>query len=880
MTEVGETLIDLQDPRAADLGVVGGKGWHLAQLQRYGLPVPDGLVLPAGWSGRWLVASGLRAQLDTAVVAAQAGNIQPLDDMAPLLAQSPIPTDLHDCIAHSLQARGWLDRPLAVRSSAIGEDAGQASFAGIYRSCLNVQGLAQVEAAVRAVWASLWTPTAVLYRQRLQGDSEAPAQMAVVIMPLVPAVASGIAFTCDPVTGRDDQLLIHAQWGLGESLVGGQAAGDEYRFVEDVDADRLTLIEQQVGSKLRKTTLQAAGGTRSVATTPGEAAALALSAAQAQELAELLRDAAHALDFANPIYDLEWVWDGQRFWLTQARPVTARPNHTYGALQAQPTWWSRGNTCEVVPHALSPIDWSLARRSVNLMLSQPFLTGGYALLQGVQRAALLHGRLYLNASVIQWELFESLGLAPAVTNDMMGGHQPTIEVPSTTWRHRLRWLRMMAVFAVRDKGRRKRGRAEISAIMAQSATALRQPQPATLAALHASWRTQLARVRGIVDIMFMQASSGGSANMLIEQLEKAFPGEGSALATAMLAGGEPSVTAQQGYDLMALARLAQQHPIVSPVLASDTQDGDWLAQLPVDDPFRTALGVFLARYGHRGVYETYLRTPRWHEDPSYLLQTLRHLASTDSDALRARQAASAQAAFERVRQRTSWLKAAFLRGLAKAAHQECNDREAARSAFTALSASARQTLLAMGRLLVESRTLAASEDIFELTVPEIDRAVSGQIAAASLKVRIARRKLQFQDWQAMTPPDVISEQGNATTAWDHTDAIERDGSHYRGVPTGTGKVRGPARLLRAPEEGQRLLPGDILVARSTDPGWTPLFLKAGGVVVETGGYLSHSAIVARELAIPTVVNLPGIFDDIGDGEMLEVDGTRGVVTRV
>ena len=230
---------------------------------------------------------------------------------------------------------------------------------------------------------------------------DAPA-MAVLIMPLLPATASGIAFTCDPIDGRDDRLIIHAQWGLGESLVSGQAAGDEYLFAEDPLDDHLWPLARKLGRKSQKTVPLATGGTETRATGSDEAAAFVLTPSQAMVLANLLRDAALALDFTMPCYDLEWVWDGQSFWLTQARPVTARARLTYPILQEQPTYWSRGNTCEVVPDPLSPVDWSNSRKLVNALLEQGYAMAGYPLLEGVQRAGLFHGRLYLELSLIQW----------------------------------------------------------------------------------------------------------------------------------------------------------------------------------------------------------------------------------------------------------------------------------------------------------------------------------------------------------------------------------------------------------------------------------------------------------------------------------------------
>jgi hypothetical protein len=182
-------LIDAADALPASSGQVGGKGKQLGLLCHYGLPVPDFFVIPAAWSR-------------------QRGGA--------------FPPSLQDLLQAELAARGWLDTPLAARSSAVGEDAAAASFAGIFLSRLNIRGLSALTVAVGEIWASLDSPTAAAYRERLDIGGE-PA-MAVVVMPLLPAVASGIAFTCDPVSGREDRIVVQANWGLGESLVGGEAA--------------------------------------------------------------------------------------------------------------------------------------------------------------------------------------------------------------------------------------------------------------------------------------------------------------------------------------------------------------------------------------------------------------------------------------------------------------------------------------------------------------------------------------------------------------------------------------------------------------------------------------------------------------------------------
>ena len=188
----------------------GGKGWQLGRMAQFGVPVPDGFVLPAQASREH----------------------RPGQDVPPAVAQA-----LHE----ALRARDWLERPLALRSSAPQEDSAGASFAGIHLSCLNVRGPEAALQALRRIWDSLWTPQAQAYRQRLGLAADGAGGMAVVVMPMIDTAASGIAFTIDPVTGRHDEMLIHANWGLGESLVNGQADGDEYRLREDY-LDRKSVV--------------------------------------------------------------------------------------------------------------------------------------------------------------------------------------------------------------------------------------------------------------------------------------------------------------------------------------------------------------------------------------------------------------------------------------------------------------------------------------------------------------------------------------------------------------------------------------------------------------------------------------------------------------
>lgn len=829
-------LITATEALSASAEQVGGKGKQLALLSDYGLPVPDFFVIPSACSR-------------------QRGGA--------------FPPSLQNLLQAELAARGWLDMPLAARSSAVGEDAAAASFAGIFLSRLNIRGMSALTVAVGEIWASLDSPTAAAYRERLEIGGE-PA-MAVVVMPLLPAVASGIAFTCDPVSGREDRIVVQANWGLGESLVGGDAAGDEYVFAEDT-TDVWRLLECRPGSKAMMSVPAPEGGTEHRPVAPARAGKVVLDREQAEALAALLRDAAIACDFVAPFYDLEWVWDGARFWLTQARPVTRRPRYTYAVLRVQPSIWTRGNTCEVMPEPLQAMDWSFSRRGCNDLLEQGWKLAGYPLMPGVQRAGLFDGRLYLEAALLQWEAWDGIGLQPERFNALMGGHQPTIAIDPPSWRERLRRISRTLGYLRRAPAMGRRGDAEVGEALALARELRAVPLPDGNDEIVCLLHRVLKPAREFVGMFFLQGSGGGSLSLLLDTLARFFPGESEAIGAALLAGGEPSVTAQQGYALLQLAQLAKTAPIPG---------------RPQEDPkFAAALADFLDTYGHRGHYETYLRNPRWSEAPERLLEQLPALGEVDATALRERQQAAAETAWQRIGREVPFWARPLIRAQVKAANRDSNRREAARNALIALLATGRRLWLLIGERLVGEGAFDRPEEVFHLMPSEVERYAHGLLPRHGLRARVASRSELFAVWQASTPAEwfCLGAEGRPYGGEMPRSTVETgkksaDGV-WRGVATGTGVARGKVRRLRHPAEGLALQAGEILVAPSTDPGWTPLFLKAAGLVVETGGYMSHGAIVAREFALPAVVNLPGILDALRDGDEIVVDGLRGEVVRV
>jgi pyruvate,water dikinase len=345
------------------------------------------------------------------------------------------------------------------------------------------------------------------------------------------------------------------------------------------------------------------------------------------------------------------------------------------------------------------------------------------------------------------------------------------------------------------------------------------------------------------------------------------------------------VTAAQAYDLLRLAGIAAADPTALAWLRSVDRVGTQWRALPETSPFRRAFADFLQRYGHRGVYESYLRNPRWREAPDYVLDSIVNLIGSDLGQLRERQKEIAARAQQRVRGALPFQYRSLVPLLVKFATVERNLREGARSALMANFGLVRHFALALGARLAGPEGLAEAADVFNLTLLELIAIATGRMSPSVGARRAAWRRSQLERHASATPPEVIIEhRGTKESAQPlesgppDTGGAESVG--WRGTVVGSGLARGVAHVARHPTETLNMAEGAILVAPSTDPGWTPAFLKASGLVMETGGYMSHGAIVAREFGIPAVVNLPGILEKIRSGDTLEVDGNRGTVRRV
>jgi pyruvate,water dikinase len=864
---------------------VGGKGRNLGRLARYGFRVPKGGVLTTQAYEEFIEHNRLPDLIRNISKSPSTGNIdeaefgENLVQLRKKITESTIPQLIVDDLIIKLSNLGILERSLAVRSSASAEDSMNMSFAGIHESFLNILGIEKILAAIKGCYASLWTPRALAYRQNM-GIKDSEMSQAVVIMEMVEAQSAGVAFTCDPQTGREDIFAVNANFGLGESVVNGAIEPDTYYL--DTSAYRAVpgLKAKKLGSKQGMTKTGAGGGTHFVQC-DNLASQQVLSDKNIEKLGLLLMRVFESLGDCEEHQDVEWAFDGQDFILLQARPVTVLPSYTFEALKNKTRVWSNGNYRDAVPMVISPLHRRVMKNIIDTIQYSSFSEPGYHIPEGFQFSRFLNGRLYCNVSALQWAHNDSTGMLPKDFNPFWGGHQPEIEIEDTDpFKGEIGLERQQR--AMKGVSLMMEAAEEASRIFAQVTCSIESIIDNGFDRI--SDRCFIDKYNELGQIIesycekysFLSGVGTWKMMVLLQKLSEYLGTRIMVVLNGLMVGGEAGITsADHGYRLMELAQLARQDEAAIKYLASGNfNPRSWEEDLPENSPFKKRFTNFIKEYGHRAVYELDIINPRWEEDPSYLMDIIKcTMNEANPEQWKAGQKEKFDQAWREVTAKVPDDELAEIRKGIKEAQEGAAVREMTKSLLVIALKPYRLIALELGKRLTQRGIIEEQNDIFYCSWSDLVSILGGDWNGEGLRIPVAARKASQKEKEALNPPDVIL---GEELVFSET-VSPGSGDFLPGVAAAGGKASGIARLIRHPEEGNRLRTGDVLVAPSTDPGWTPLFLKACAIVMETGGYLSHGSLVAREFGVPAVVNVPGIMSIIKDGQKIVVDGDEGRV---
>ncbi|SPE52917.1 putative Pyruvate phosphate dikinase PEP/pyruvate-binding [Verrucomicrobia bacterium] len=890
-SRAGAFTMPLRAARLKDLARVGGKAAHLGELIAAGLPVPSGFVVTTDAYERfmkydprirdWLERCEQSGRGDPAALRTAA------QELSQLLSAIPVPGDVAEAIVAAMAPEPGGAR--AVRSSATAEDLPEASFAGQHDSFLNVRGCDEVVAAVKRCWLSLFSERAISYRLR-KGVAPGRAQMAVIVQELVDADAAGVMFTTNPAGGASDSIFIEAAFGLGEAVVQGKVAPDRV----EVSRSRLRVVRRQTGLK-RVQMVAGKNGVLEELLPAAKANAPVLDDETVTRLAYLGLKAERLLGV--PL-DIEWGLSRRDLWLFQARPVTtqSRNGKLKGTSFEERQVWTNANTGEVLPDVMTPMTWSLLRR-IGRELFNRFLWQVGIRIREEQLVGMIAGRAYFN-----FNTFCALGRGvPGLKNlrieDLMGGKQDTMlalkqikisqadlpRIEAHRWRTAvgLPMLVLKFLFCSTQRGERavasvRRTNLDLAAIGPEQLTDAK-----LLKAVQLSSTLELLR-----DAKALEAFGFGLGYMavLFALCEKWFGPEGRSTGNRLLAGVGDLDSAETGYELWRLAEQAASGPEIKGVLLSEHTFAGVAARLEGCESGRAFLAQwnsFMHRHGHHTRGEVELFNPRWSECPDFVLDLVRgYVEAIDAghpspvarqDALANERLLFAKKCLDRLR---NPLKRAIFGRVLSRAQKGGWFRENLKSEAIRQFALLRRLLLELGRRLAARGRLADENDVFFLESEELQ---SGCLwdRATDLRTRVAGRRAAYERDLKVTPPAVVV--GRFDPDSFVPGAVDRETKVFYGLGVSAGVARGRARVVLRSDADERVRPGEILVAPFTDPGWTPYFVAAAGIVMDLGGLLSHGSIVAREYGIPAVVNVGPATQIIRTGQWLEVDADRGVV---
>lgn len=856
------------------LAEAGGKAVNLGEMIAAGLPVPSGFVVLTRAYKEHITTNRLDqfiADVMSSVCIEEAGSLERASmRIRQAFTETPITEDLRTQISdayYTLACGSEATAPaVAVRSSATVEDLPGLSFAGQYDTFLNVRGVDEVAARVVECWASLWNARAISYRMENRLRT-ADIAHGVVIQKLVDSEVSGILFTANPVNGRRDQLLLNASWGLGEAIVGGEVTPDQWV----ISKTNGSIVSEHLAEK-RVMTVRTADGIECVEVPAHRQSTLSLTAEQ-RDMLLLLAERAEA-HFGAP-QDIEWACTEGEFFLVQSRPITS----LYPVPETEPG----------KPGVRIYINFN----SYSQAMQEPFTVVGEDLI----RRALANVRRELGPKKIPenslWYLKSAAGrffidITPFLRREKFWAKfrkpDSTDKDPVTT-RALLQYLE-----SNRDEVLSHR----------ESVSWFRIMNPRLIRFLWRGWREYSFGKRNAVEARTRAVASGDEAVERIQMLAAGLnssceridflknhihdvfmAGAGTLFGVAPSAGYVARVRSLMEKHLgdstdLELVEKAVPHSVTTTMgleIMSIAADCDRRGVAPsVDEP---AIQQFLLTYGHKKAIELDAGTPTWAENPSYVVDLVRSYMCDGIYRKRAEEfeanRAGAESAIEDICSRFVEAgrprQARRVRRLLRDFREMFGIREQSKFVITQGLQIVRTVLHDIGHDLVAEGRIDNTSDVFHLSIADIE-------STHDLRTRVEENREQYARNTGLKAPRLLTSTGETIHSHLGDDSA---GDSLTGIPVSPGVAEGCVRVLRTPEEGSNLEPGDILVTAGTNPSWTPLFLNIGGLIMETGGPISHGSVVAREYGVPAVSGILDATQKLRTGQRVRVNGETGRV---
>lgn len=864
-----------------DLPLVGGKGANLGEMTKAGFPVPFGFCVTTESYKEFINYNRLYDFIVEEIKDANLDNISTIGiKIREKIEQAKMPKELEEEIIKAADKIG-IDNYYAVRSSATAEDLAFASFAGQQDTYLNIKGKAPIIIAVRNCWASLFTDRAILYRLQNKIEHE-KVHMSVVVQKMVLPDIAGIMFTADPVLGHRGIISIDASYGLGEALVSGLVSPDIYKFKKE----KKEITSKTIAEKKLAIMPIHGGGTKKVDITGEKSTSQVMKDSEIKKLADLgMKIEKH---YGCP-QDIEWCLEKDNLYIVQSRAITSlfplpTPINDDNNIHA----YISINHLQVMTDPMSPLGLDLFRDMLpfgrNIKREEKYKilvsAGGriYADISGLMNSKRIREKLLdllTNADVLMAEALGELLKREDFKEKLKG--------KKANFKPFLKYITPVAVKVIKNLlFTNPEGTIEFMN------NYIKQREADTLNAI-------LSTKPGIerLNVIYEKASLYEDAKKVIpylapgiiafktlEKLEMRLLGTNN-YTNIIVKGLEGNITTEMGLltgDLADMVRKSQS-------LIDEFENEDYktlvlrINEVKGNDEFKRFFNNFINMYGVRASGEIDIAIDRWMENPEPLIKAILATIKTSKEGTHREEykntiekaKAAAEKMVEEIQAKHGRIKAKIASRLILILRNSFPIREHHKFMMMRLCMIFKKELLKEAENLVNKGHLNEEKDIFYVNFEELYKAI---INNESLKKIVEQRKEECEHYKKLSAPRVITSEGEEIKAGYKIGNLPKGA--LPGIPVSSGIIEGIAKVITDPSKAA-LNKGEILVAPFTDPGWTPLFINAGGLVMEVGGLLTHGTVVAREYGIPAVVGISDATKKIKTGQRIRVDGDSGYV---
>jgi len=866
-------ILPFSEIKKDDFNSVGNKALNISLLSKEGFSVPYGFVVTTESYDKFLLGNGFKEKITELLqqtkfdykksVAATSKNIQGLIVSGEI--EKSVEKDIEKILSKNKKIKLW-----AVRSSALAEDLAEASFAGQQDSFLNVATKDVID-HIKLCWASYWNERAINYRHNAK-ISHLDGGMAVIVQNMVDATSAGVMFTADPITGDRDKIVIESSWGLGESIVSGIVSPDMFTL----EKKSKEIIERKVSNKAKGVFLSQKGSVQ----LDIEDSNKLLPSLSDEEIIYLSNLGEKIESYFNSPQDIEWAVSKDGIFILQSRGITT--------IEKDQTLWTRGYSDEYWADVTSPLFFSLLGENLsNYVFKEGAKIMGYKELRDKDLLRLHKGHVYFNAQALE-DVFTynpKIGRTKELLNYFPKNEQERIaNADAKLFKRLLAEVRVAILdpdgkITTTDKAYLKWANEYLEYLKGFDALKLSELSDEELHDQFVALRAKFLKHNRLIRYGMVTHSIG--SNLILKRWLTEWLGDKSGVLYSKLITGLPdNKTIVTNIEMSKLSKELKKDKAAYKMIKKLSAE-DFIKELETNNSlkdFSEKFNKFMSEYGHRS-HTREIYYPRWCDDPSLVTEVLKSLVDANEVDLeeieKTKREERLKAEVEILdavsKTKLGFIKKPIFSKVLNFAQRYLIFRENQRFYLDHELTRERRIFMEYGRRFLERGIIDSQMDIFFFSKEEIFAIAKGDMFID--KGTISKRKEEFEKYKNVLPPKFLK--GNV----EFDDTIEKQDNLLKvtGTSSSPGIATGIIRVVDTIRELPEVKDDEILVTSNTDPGWTPVFSKIAGLITETGGILSHGAVVSREYGIPAVTAVSNATKIFKNGQKVKIDGNDGVV---